>query len=177
MTRRGSQGFGRYLVAILIGVAATLAWQTYGDVAKQIIAINAPELGSSPEAKQMTASWAQQVGSTKPPTGSEKQAAPVAQATPAAPSIDQEQLQQIMRSQSTLQQTVEQLAAAQDQIGREIEKLQATNVEILAKITPAPPPPRPIAAPAHKPAPVRPPSSPAPVTPPTSLAPIPPPDQ
>src|SRR5215472_967173 len=31
MKRRGSRGFGRYLVAILIGVAATLAWQSYGD--------------------------------------------------------------------------------------------------------------------------------------------------
>src|SRR6516225_5262695 len=46
MTRRSSRGFARYLVAILIGVAATLAWQSYGNVAKQIIATSAPELGS-----------------------------------------------------------------------------------------------------------------------------------
>src|SRR5262249_44316594 len=38
MKRRGSGGFTRYLVAILIGVAATLAWQSYGSAAKQIIA-------------------------------------------------------------------------------------------------------------------------------------------
>jgi len=36
MIRRSSPGFARYLVAILIGVAVTLAWQSYGDVAKQI---------------------------------------------------------------------------------------------------------------------------------------------
>jgi hypothetical protein len=53
--KRGSRRFGRYLVAILIGVAATLAWQSYGESAKQIIATRAPELGWSPEAKQMIA--------------------------------------------------------------------------------------------------------------------------
>ena len=72
MTRRSSRGFTRYLVAILIGVAATLAWQSYGDVAKQIIATRAPELGSSPEVKQMIASWIELLGWTKPPAGSEK---------------------------------------------------------------------------------------------------------
>ena len=45
--RRGSRGFRRYLVAILIGVAATLAWQSYGESAKQIVATRAPELGWS----------------------------------------------------------------------------------------------------------------------------------
>ena len=55
MKKRGSRRFGRYLVAILIGVAATLAWQSYGESAKQIIATRAPELGWSPEAKQMIA--------------------------------------------------------------------------------------------------------------------------
>ena len=94
MKRRGSRGFARYLVAICIGVAATLAWQSYGEAAKQMIATSAPELGWSSEAKQMIASWVQQLGWTKPPAGSEKQAAPVAQTAvapnaPTAPSFDQ----------------------------------------------------------------------------------------
>src|SRR5215470_13081309 len=67
MKRRGSRGFVRYLVAVLIGVAATLAWQSYGDAAKQVIATSAPELGWSPEVKQMIAKWMQQLGWTKPP--------------------------------------------------------------------------------------------------------------
>jgi hypothetical protein len=37
-SRRSSRGFARYLVAILIGVTTALAWQSYGDVAKQMIA-------------------------------------------------------------------------------------------------------------------------------------------
>jgi len=176
MTRRSSRGFARYLVAILIGVAATLAWQSYGDVAKRIIAARAPELGSSPEAKQMIANSIQQLGWTKPPASSEEQALPVAQTSPAAPSIDPAQIQQMARDLATLRQTVEQLAAGLDHVTSEIGKLEAADVEILGKITP-PPPPRPVAAPARKPAPIATPSSPTPIKPPTSLAPIPPPDR
>ena len=61
ITRRRSRGIVRFLVAMAIGVAATLAWQSYGEEAKQIIATKAPELGWSPEAKQMIASWTQPV--------------------------------------------------------------------------------------------------------------------
>jgi hypothetical protein len=68
MERLASRGF-RYLVAICIGVVAILAWQSYGEAAKQIIATRAPEFGWSPEAKQMIASWVQQLGWTKPPVG------------------------------------------------------------------------------------------------------------
>ena len=165
--RRGS--FARYFVAILIGVAATLAWQSYGDAAKQVIATSAPELGWSPEAKQMIAGWVQQLGWTKPSIG-----APVAQTAPetvvpkapAVPSIDQAQVQQIARDLATLRQTVEQLAAGLDQVTRQIARLEAADVEILAKIIPAPPPPRPIAAPARKPTPIPAPSSQAPIPPP-----------
>jgi hypothetical protein len=72
------------------------------------------------------------------------------------------------RDLATPRQTVEQLAAGQTQVTREIAKLEAADVEILAKI-PAPPPPRPITATTRKPMPV-PPSSRAPVATPTSLA-------
>ena len=61
--RRGSRGFTRYLVAGLIGVAATLAWQSYGDAGKQVIATKAPELAWSPEARKMITSWEQTVKS------------------------------------------------------------------------------------------------------------------
>jgi hypothetical protein len=146
---RRSRGFRRYLVAILIGVAATLAWQSYGESAKQIVATRAPELGWSPGAKQMIASSIQWIGWTKPPAGPEKQAAPLAQTVPAVPSIDPAQVQQMARDLAILRLTVEQLAAGQS-------KLEAADVEILEKITPAPPPPQPSAAPARKPAPVPP---------------------
>jgi hypothetical protein len=163
MKRRGSRGFARYLVAILIGVAATLAWQSYSDAAKQVIATNAPELGWSPEAKQMIAGWVQQ--RTKPAADSEKQVASVAQTAPVTPSLDPEQVQRMTRDLATLRLTVEQLATGQDQVTREIAKLEAADVEILAKITPAPPPPRPLTAPARKPTLIAPPTAQAPIPP------------
>lgn len=170
MKGRDSGRFARYVVAICIGVAGTLAWQSYGATAKQIIVTKAPELGWSPEARQMIVSWVQELGWTKPPAGPENtvvrpsapetpQAAPVAQIAPeapkapAAPSVDPEQVHQIALDLAAVRQTVEKLAASQDQIAREIDRLQAADVEILAKI-PVPPPPRPIAAPARKPMPV-----------------------
>jgi hypothetical protein len=130
--RRGSRGFARYLVAICIGVAATLAWQSYGELVRQVIATRAPELGWSPEAKRMIARWVEQLGWTKPLAGAEStavrssvpetpQAASVAQTAPeadapkapAAFSIDPEQVHQIALDLTALRQTVEQLAAGQ----------------------------------------------------------------
>ena len=177
--KRRSRGFTRYLVAVLIGVAATLAWQSYGDAGKQVIAAKAPELGWSPEARKMITSWVP-VGWTKPPAGSEKQVVPVAQTAPqnVAPkapttaSLDPEQLQQITQSLTTLRETVEQLTAGQDQMTRVIGRLESAVAELITKMPE--PPPRPPAAPARKPMPV-PPSSRAPGTPPKSLAPRPPP--
>ena len=183
--RRGSRGFARYLVAICIGVAATLAWQSYGETTKQIVATRAPELGWSPETKHMIASLVQQLGWTKPPAVLEStavrsvtetpQAAPVAQAmpenvtpkAPSAPSIDPEQVHQMALDLAALRQTVEQLAAGQEQMAREITGLQTSDQEILAK-TPAPPP----QPPGRKPTPLALPSSRAPIAPPTSRAPI-----
>ena len=69
--RRRSRGFIRYLVAMGLGVAATLAWQSYGETTKQIIATKAPEFGWSPETKETIASWMQQIGWTKQPAGPE----------------------------------------------------------------------------------------------------------
>ena len=188
--RRVSRGIFRYLVAICIGVAATLAWQSYGEATKQIIAANAPALGWSPEAKQMIASSVQQLGWTRPSPGPEDTAVqlpvpkmpqpvppmqagsetvPGTSTTLAAPSPDQQQVQQMESDIAAVQQTVEQrlaavratveqLAVGQEQVLREIANLHQ---EIANKIT-ASPPPRPVAVPAHKPTPQAPPSSPAP---------------
>ena len=168
MKKRGSRRFGRYLVAILIGVAATLAWQSYGESAKQIIATRAPELGWSPEAKQMIATSIQWIGWTKPRAGP---APPVAQTAPTTPSLDPGQVQQMTQNLATLRQTVEQLAGGQDQMARQIARLEAAVAELIAKIPE--PPAQPSVAPARKPTPV-PPSSRAPIAPPSSRTPIPP---
>jgi hypothetical protein len=163
MKRRGSRRFSRYLVAILIGVAASLAWQAYGDAAKGLIATSATELGWSPETKRMIASWVQQLGWTKSPAGSERQAASVAQTAPTAPSLDPEKVQQMSQNLVAVRETVQELAAGQNQLTREIAKLESAVMEILEK-TPAPP--QPPAVSARKPTLVQPPRSRAPTPPP-----------
>ena len=82
--RRASRAFVRYLAAICVGVAATLAWQSYGEEAKQTIATKAPELGWSPEVRQMIASWTKPLAgpentAARPPVLETQQAASVAQ--------------------------------------------------------------------------------------------------
>jgi hypothetical protein len=146
--KRSSRGFTRYLLAICMGVAATLAWQSYGEAAKQMFAAKAPELGWSPQTKQMIANWVEQLGWTKPP-----EAAPAAQTAPAAvapsvpvaPSIDPAEVHQMAMDLTALRQTVAQITAGQDQMARKVDALQAANQQILAKI-PEPAPPPPIAA-------------------------------
>ena len=107
------------------------------------------------------------------------QAAPVAQNAPEtvapkapAASLDPEQAPEIAQSLAALQQTVEQLAAGQAQMASEEAKLQAADVEILAKIPM--PRPRPTAPSSRKSMPVLPRSARAPITPPSSRTPIPP---
>ena len=118
----------RFLITFCIGVAATLAWQSYGDTAREMIAGSSPQL-----------SW------LAPP------AAPVAEA-PAAPSPDQEELKALSAHLADVRQRVDeiaaQLAAGQEQVTRDINKLQEVEQDILAKISA--PPPRPAAAPARR---------------------------
>jgi hypothetical protein len=153
MKRRGSRGFVRFLVAICIGVAATLVWQSYGEAIKQIIA-----------------SWVQQFGWTKPSPS--PQTAPIAQTAPAAvtpsapiaPAINPEQVHQIAVDLGALRQTMEQIAGGQEQMRREINTLQGAVAEILIKIPETPPPPLTTAS-ARKPKPAAAPSPRAPPLP------------
>ena len=164
--RPASRGFARYILAICIGVSATLAWQSYGQATKQIIATRAPELGWSPGAKQTIASWVGQLGWTRPPAGPENaaarpdvpetpQAAIVAQTAPVGPSLDPQQVHQIALDLAALRQTVEQVAGGQTKMAAEINNLLVTDMEIFLKI---PTPPQPPAALSRKPMPVAPPS-------------------
>jgi len=88
MKRRGSGVLVRCLVAFCIGAAGTSAWDSYGEATKHMIATTALELGWPSQARQMIASWIQQLGWTKAlarPEGTARetlQAAPVAQPAP-----------------------------------------------------------------------------------------------
>ena len=168
-----SRGFVRYILAICIGVAATLAWQSYAQTAEAIIATRVLELGWSPETKQTIATRVEQLGWTKLPTSSDAAARPslpetaqaatvgqmvpdnVASRVPIATSADLQQIQQIARDVAGLRQSVEQVVASQTKMAGEINNLLVTDMEIFLKI---PTPPQPPAALSRKQMPITPPS-------------------
>jgi hypothetical protein len=152
----GSRGFARYLIAICVGAAAVLAWQSYGAATKEAIATKAPELGWSPETKQIIAGWVQRLGWTEPSGGQESnavqlsasktpQSAPIeaappspaapnsiAPATPTTASLDLQKIQQIEADIAAARQTVEeQLTAVRQTVGQ----LAAGQAQMASEIT------------------------------------------
>jgi len=127
----------RFLITFCIGVAATLAWQSYGDPARETIASAYPQLGwLAPQAA---------VAQTAPTT--------IAAATA---SLDQQELKAMSLGLAAVRQRVDQLAAqvaaGQEQMTRDFTaKLHAAEQDILDRISV--PAAQPGAAPARKPVP------------------------
>ncbi len=126
--KRPSRTFARLLITFCIGVAATLACQSYGDVARKMIANSSPQL-----------SWLAPQDAPAPPNI----------VAPAAPSPEQQQLNAMSFSLFAMRQSFDQLAtqvaAAQEQTRNEITNLRTAQQQILDKISV--PPPRRAAAP------------------------------
>src|SRR5258708_28504422 len=137
LRRRRSRTLARVLITFCVGVATTLAWQSYGDAAREIIANSYPQLG-----------WLA-------PRATIAQTAPD-MIMPATPSVDQQELKAVALGLAVVRQRVDQLAsqvaAGRDQVTRDIAtKLQEVEQEILQKISA--PPPRPEAVQVRKPVP------------------------
>ena len=143
--RRTSRAFARYSIVFLIGIGATLAWQSHSDEAMEMVRTEAPSLA-----------WLLPV-STATPT-------PDVQASAAAvvPSAELEQqlkpmavdLDIVRRSVQQLANKVEQLAAKQDQmshkqdeISQNITTLQLVEQEVSRSCQPHLSPPFPRANP------------------------------
>jgi hypothetical protein len=128
----------RFLLAVLIGMGATLAWQTYGDEAKQIVGTWAPEIVRS-RAPSLWAKSPSNVDAPASATGSGQvitDDAAVAQpasvldaaATPprAAASLDvAQQLEAMAHDLAVVRGSIDRLAAKQEQIVQGITTLQA----------------------------------------------------
>jgi hypothetical protein len=147
--RRASRGLIRFLVVLCSGVAATLAWQLYGDAARAMIANSSPQLG-----------WLAPQTVPVAQTAPVKQTAPEVVALTAAASPD---LQRLVFNLASVHQSIDQLAAQlaadQRQMGGDIAKLQADEQEILHKLSATPL--RPAAAPPSKSTTVMPPPLPS----------------
>ena len=139
LATRASRGLARFLVVFCIGVATTLAWQSYGDTARAVIANSSPQLG-----------WF--APHTAPVVPSTPDVAPPA--TAASP-----ELQQLVIGLAFVRQSIDQLAAQsaanQRQMADDTAKLQSNEQEILHKLSATPPRSAP---PARKPEPMPPPS-------------------
>jgi hypothetical protein len=164
--RRTSRSLARFLVAVCIGVAATLAWQSYSGTAKQMIANSAPRLGrlllSPPRANQPSGREttieqpSPSAVQTSAPQAPSAQAGAVASSetakstTRSAPSRElQQQLETMEQDLAAVRQSVEQLAAGQEQMARDIAKLHTAGQDIRRRTSALPP----AATTAHKPAP------------------------
>ena len=141
LDRRALRRLARVLIVFCVGVGTTLAWQSYGDPARTMIANSSPRLGwLAPQPVPVVA--------------------PAPDVAPAASgSTDTQLALSLAAVRQSVDQLTAQLAAGQQQMGSDIAKLQADGQEILHKLSAAPP--RPTPAPAHKPAPVTSPPSPS----------------
>ena len=133
-SKRLMRGLARFFLALFIGVGGTLAWQSYGD-----------------EAKEMVRTWAPSLGWLLPASTLEVPA-------PAVTSIElKQQLKPVALDLAIVRRSIEQLAFNQDQLARKQEQvtqaiaaLQAAQQDMGQKIS-TPPPPKTVHVPSPKP--------------------------
>jgi hypothetical protein len=134
--RRVLVAAARVAATFCIGVAATLAWQPYGDAARMMIANASPQLG-----------W------LAPPAAPGVAAVAPAPQLRAAPSSDldtvRERIDRIAITQEQMTSVVAQLTAGQEQIAKEIAKVREVEQYLLYKASykgEEAPPARPVTA-------------------------------
>ena len=124
--RRIFRSLARFSIAVLIGVGATLGWQSYGDELKEMLVAQVPTLG-----------FLLPVSTTKSPVM-------------AATSTDTtRQLAPLVSTLDVVRRSVEQLAARQEQMAQNIAALRAVEVDVRQKMSSAP------SAPPQPPAPAQ----------------------
>jgi hypothetical protein len=122
---RMAQATGRFIVAVLIGVGATLAWQSYGDEARVMLVNRAPSLA-----------WLAPVSAAQSTT-----------ATPISSADLAQQLKPMALDIAILHHDLEQLAAKQEQfaakqgqIAQGVSTMEAVEREISLRVAAMTPP-------------------------------------
>jgi hypothetical protein len=108
-----------FLIMFCGGIAATLAWQSYGDAARQIIARSYPQLG-------WLAPRPEQIGRNAPGI--------IGLVAQAAPSPDQQRLTAISLDLDAMRQNVDRIAITQEQITRNVDQLTAGQQRITRNV-------------------------------------------
>ncbi len=148
--RRMFRTLTRFFIAVIIGIGATLAWQSHGDAARDMVVARAPLLG-----------WLLSVSTTKSPAVAATAPDPLPQLVPLASNID------------AVRRSVEQLAAKQEQMAHNIATLQAVEEDIRQKVSSPPPSQQAAPIPQYKPPQPRAQSSSVPRPPPPAGPPLP----
>jgi hypothetical protein len=113
----------RFSITVLIGVGATLGWQSYGDEAKEMLVAQAPVLG-----------LLLPVSTTKSPVMAVTSTETTRQLAPLASTLD------------AVRRSVEQLAARQEQMAQNIAALRTAEENVRQKTSSTPPAPAPAPA-------------------------------
>jgi hypothetical protein len=116
LARRVFRSLIRFSIAVLIGVGATLGWQSYGDMAMEMITARAPRLA-----------LLLSISTTKSPVVSAMSPGPGPQLGPLVFNLD------------LLRRGVEQIAAKQEEMAQDIATLQAVEEDIRKKMSFTPP--------------------------------------
>ncbi|HXL30094.1 MAG TPA: hypothetical protein VN968_12495 [Bradyrhizobium sp.] len=114
--RRIFRTLTRFSIAVLIGIGATLAWQSHGDAARDMVVARAPSLA-----------WLLSVSTTKSPAMAATSPDPAQQLEPLASNLD------------VVRRSVEQLAAKQEQMAQNMATLQAVADDIRQRMSITPP--------------------------------------
>jgi hypothetical protein len=133
VVRRALRSLTRFSIAVLIGVGATLAWQSYGDTARDMLSTQVPLLGWLSVSARTPTPGAER--SALEPAGSPS--APIAQTAPpaaAATTSEFTQLEPIAHDLAAMRHSLEQLAAKQEQMAQNIAAMQAAEQDIRKKM-------------------------------------------
>jgi hypothetical protein len=132
IVRRMFRALARFSIAVLIGVGATLAWQSYGDEAREALSTQVPSLRWL--SVSTTTSVPDGKGST--PDVALRQSTPAAQrqALAAATTSELPQLEPIARDLAAMRHSLDQLVVTQEQMAQNITTLQAAEQDTRQKI-------------------------------------------
>ena len=110
--RRIIRALTGFSIAVLIGVGATLCWQSFGYAAREMLVARAPTLA-----------WLLSVSGTKSPAVAVSSPGPMLQLEPLLSNLD------------AVRRRIEQLSAKQEQVAQDIAALQAINEDIRQKMS------------------------------------------
>jgi hypothetical protein len=115
--RRIFRSITKFTIAILVGVGATLGWQSYGDVVGEMLAERAPALA-----------WLMSTSTAKAPIAAKT-------STSQTSTSQTPQVEPLASNLDAVRLSVDQLSAKQDQMAQRIAVLQAVEEDIRQKMS------------------------------------------